>query len=137
MNETKMIQPTLIKISKIVAGLFAFTSIVATQNLFNEPSVNQLVIVLRAVAANIAFIAIMSNTKIGRIVSILFFSLLAIAGSCGVVTSLVGIKNSPAISVALLALSASVLWISLSYIFGRTSKEYYRELFSKCNLNRD
>ncbi|TDK61336.1 hypothetical protein [Sapientia aquatica] len=131
MNETKPIPPTLIKISKIVAGLFAFISIVAAQNLFSESSLNQFVIVFRAVAANVAFIAIMSDTKIGRVVSIVFFSLLTIAGLFGIVTSLVGINNSPAISVALLVLSISMLWVSLSHIFGRTSKNYYRELFSK------
>ena len=131
MNQTKLTQPILIKFCKILVGILAFTSIVSAQNLFNEPIVIQLVIIFRLVSANVAFIAIMSNTKIGRIVSIAFFSLLAISGLSGIVVSVVEVKNAPISSGVIMVLSTFILWISLSYVFGQTSKQYYREILKK------
>lgn len=129
MKNENLIQPAIIKISKVVVGIFAFMSIVAALNILNVPLENQIVIVIRIIGTNVALIAILAGTKSGRYISILFFSVIGIAGCFGTAAAFVGFTSAPVLLAFAILLGLFMIWISLGYIFGRQSKEYYRVLF--------
>ena len=118
-------RPWIVKGTLVGLGLLAFFTIVACASIPEQAPSQAIAIVLRALAANIAFIGVLSGTKIGRRAAIVVLCLIAIAGVCGLVFGVRGFWASPVLSAALLALSAGFIMWFIAYTFGRSARAYY------------
>jgi hypothetical protein len=118
-------KPRIVKGTLVGLGLLAFFSIVAHTSIHDQPPEQVIATALRAVAANIAFVGVLSGTKVGRWLAIVVLGVLATGGALGLVVGVRGFAASPVLSAALLALSVGlILWFA-AYSFGGSARNYY------------
>jgi hypothetical protein len=118
-------KPRIIKGTSVGLGLLAFFSIVACTSIHEQLPEQAIATGLRAIAANIAFIGVLSNTKAGRIAAIIVLGLIAIGGVFGLLVGVRDFMASPVLSTALLALSIGFVMWFVAYTFGRSARTYY------------
>ena len=120
-----MEKPRIIKGTLILLGLLAFFSVVACTSIHEQLPEQAIATGLRAIAANIAFFGVLSETKTGRVAAIMILGLFAIGAAFALLAGLRDFMACPVLSAALIALSiAFVMWF-WAYTFGRPARTYY------------
>lgn len=129
--------PRIVKGTSVGLGLLAFFSIVAGTSVHEQLPEQAISTTLRAVAANIAFVGVLSGTKVGRWMAIVVLGVLATGGAFGLVVGVRGFTVSPVLSAALLALSVGlILWFG-AYSFGRSARTYYAAQWASTKASKN
>lgn len=111
-------KPRVIKGTLIMLGFLAFFSVVACTSIHEQ-------LPEQAIAVNIAFVGVLSETKTSRVAAIIVLGLITIGAVFGLLAGLRDFMASPVLSAALITLSiAFVMWFG-AYTFGQPARTYY------------
>ena len=123
-------KPWIVKATIVVLGILAFSSLVACRSVADDVASQAIANVLRAFAANAAFIGIIVGSKLGRRVAIGFLALCAVGACFGIYIGARTFTTTPVLGgITLLLCFAFILWF-YAYTFGETSRAYYRNLWA-------
>jgi hypothetical protein len=128
MSQAPLQKPTIVKATIILFGLFAFISWVSLGQGVDSPA-QQIASILRITFTNAAFIGVLSNTRIGRRIALVFFSVLCIAGVTGAFAAIHALQERAASSTAILVLVIAIFAWSYAYAFGKAARDYYVRLW--------
>ncbi|WP_310446978.1 hypothetical protein [Thiobacillus sp.] len=122
-------KPVAVKITVILFGLLAFLSWVALGR--SEPGTsNTLAAVLRAFPATLAFIGVLSNTKLGRQVAVAVLFLLCLGGVFGLLAAIKSFASSPVLAIVGVAMVIGIFLRAGFYVFGASTRAYYSAVFA-------
>jgi len=125
---TNLQRPITVKITVGLFGLLAFLSWVALGS--SEPNTTStLVALLRAIPATLAFLGVLSNTKVGRAFAIAALFLLCLSGVFGLLAAFQSFSTSPALAVVAVALVMGIFVWGAFYTFGASTRAYYSTVF--------
>lgn len=129
MNDQQQ-KPLVVRATTICFGVLAFASIIACRSIANQQPEQAVSSMVQLLAANLAFIGVLSGTKFGRKVTICVLGLMAVGATFGFVTAFLNFKSQPFMSVLLFMLSASWIYWFYAYSFGRNARDYYLNRWS-------
>jgi len=123
-------KPWIVKATIVAFGILAFFSLVACLSITNDPPAQAIANVLRAFAANAAFIGIIAGSKLGRSLAISFLALCSVGACFGIYIGAQSLAKTPVLGgITLLLCFGLILW-SYAYAFGETARSYYRNLWA-------
>jgi uncharacterized membrane protein len=126
---TNLQRPITVKITVVLFGLLAFISWVAIGS--SEPgTTNTLVALLRAIPATLAFVGVLSNTKVGRAFAVVVLLLLCLSGVFGLLAAFQSFATSPALAGVSVAVVVGIFVWAAFYTFGTSTRAYYSAVFA-------
>jgi uncharacterized membrane protein len=126
---TDLKKPITVKITVLLFGLLAFLSWVALGS--SAPgTTNTLVALLRAIPATLAFVGVLSNTKLGRAVAVAVLLLLCLSGAFGLLAAFQSYATSPALALVAAAVVVGIFVWAAFYTFGASTRAYYSAVFA-------
>jgi uncharacterized membrane protein len=128
MEELPTPKPWIVKATIFGLGVLALFSLVACRTIAEELPAQAVANVLRALAANAAFIGVMSGSKFGRWVTIAVLALCSVGACFGLYLGVQTLTSSPILRGLTLLLSAVLILWSYAFVFGKSARNYYTNL---------
>lgn len=130
MENLRTPKPWIVKATVFGLGVLALFSLVACRSITEELPAQAVANVLRALAANAAFIGVMSGSKFGRWVTIAVLALCSVGASFGLYLGVQTFTSTPILGGVTLLLSAGLILWFYAFAFGKSARNYYRTLWA-------
>ncbi len=121
-------RPTAVKTAIFIFGILAFKAWLDV-NTKNSESLEVLLPLALAIPINIAFIGLISGSKIGRLLAIIISAILSLVGAAYWLTLFFSAEiTSLHLAATTIFLSLFLTWLA-NYSFGKTTCSYYSAVF--------
>lgn len=126
MEDFRTPKPWVVKGTIVGLGILALFSLVACRSIAEELPAQAVAIVLRAIAANAAFIGVLIGSRSGRWVAIAVLALCSVGACFGLYQGVQALISTPILSgITLLMSTGLILWF-YAFAFGKSARHYYR-----------
>lgn len=130
MQSPSIPKPWIVKATIAGLGVLAFLSVAACRSIHEQLPAQAVASILQVLAANVAFLGVLTGTRLGRRAAITVLALIAVSGLFGVFVGLRSIASAPVVGASAITLSIGfILWF-WAYAFGTSARRYYSALWA-------
>lgn len=130
MEESHTPKPWIIKATIVGLCLLAFFSLAACRSIAEDNPAQAIANILRALAANAAFVGVLTGSKLGRRVAVVVLALCAVGACFGIYIGVQSLTSQPILASTILFLSVVFILWSYAFAFGAPARNYYYNLWT-------